>query len=266
MRIRRTGSASAHQIVVNGGTCPISKGCCFVGNICSEYSEDGMKFERHPKWYYNDDEGVIHMIDVTRRVICGEALVSIVISKVMMSTPKTAVENFLHAMVTASSKPDVKHHIYSRLELLKLCGMTTVFDVVAKSYRLHQANRFDNMNERTGETTIVAVCNTEYELFCEASAIWLVHQYCMQPSLHQPYMTPSQRRLFQNNRRDLGAVTVETERNNSVSENKSMQKYLWLGESGASYHLTNDTAGSRIHSYLKIGDGKYMSSSRVGKK
>jgi hypothetical protein len=82
------------------------------------------------------------MIDITRRIICGEALVSIVIGKVMMRTPKTAVENFLHAMATVS-KPDVEHHIDSRLEFLKLCGMTTFFDVVAHSYRLHQANRFD---------------------------------------------------------------------------------------------------------------------------
>jgi hypothetical protein len=209
------------------------------------------------------------MIDITRRIICGEALVPIVISKVTMSTPKTAVENFLHAMATASSKPDVEHHINSRLELLKLCGMTTVFDV-AHSYRLYLANRFDYMTERTGEMTIVAVCNTEYELFCEVGDIWLVHQHRMQPSHQQPYMTPSQRRMFQNNRRDLGAVTVEIERNSSGSENKSMQKYLWLGESGASYHLTNDTAGmfdcSHIHFYLKIGHGKYMYSSRIGKK
>jgi hypothetical protein len=92
----------------------------------------------------------------------------------------------------------------------------------------------------------------------------------MQPSHQQPYMTPSQRRMFQNNRRDLGEVTVEAERNSSVSENKSMQKYLWLRESGASYHLTVDTAGmydcSCIHSYLKIGHDKCMYSSRIVKK
>jgi hypothetical protein len=141
-----------------------------------------MKFERHPKGYYNDDEGVIHMIDIKRRIICGEVLVSIVIGKVMMSTPETAVENFLHAMATASSEPDVEHYIDSRLEVFKLCGITTVFDVVAHSYRLHQATHFDCMNERTGEMTIVAVCNTEYEIFCEVGAIWLVHQHRMQPS------------------------------------------------------------------------------------
>jgi hypothetical protein len=160
-------------------------------------------------------------------------------------------------MATASSKPDVEHHFDSRLEVSKLCGMTTVLDVVAHSYRLHQANCFGYMNDRTGEMTIVAVCNTEYEMFCEVGAIWLVHQHCMQPSHQQPYMTPSQRRKLQNNRRDLGAVTVETERNSSVSENKSMQKDLWLGESSASYHSTNDTSGMsdcrRIHSYLKNG-------------
>jgi hypothetical protein len=119
-----------------------------------------MKFERHPKWYYNDAEGVIHMIDITRRIICGEDLVSIVISKVMMSKPKTAVEIFLHAMVTASSEPDVEHHIDSRLKLFKLCGMTTVFDVVAHSYRLHQTNLFVCVNERIEEITLVAVCHT----------------------------------------------------------------------------------------------------------
>jgi hypothetical protein len=219
------------------GTCPNCNSCGFVGNFCS---------------------------------IFGESLVSMVIGKVMMRTTETAVENFLHTMAMESSKPDVEHHIDSQLELFNLCGMTTVFDVVAHSYRLHQANRFDYMNEKTGEMTIVAVCNKEYELFCEVGAIWLLHQHRMQPSHQQPYLIPSQRRMFQNNRRDLGAVTFETERNSSVSENKSMKKYLWIGESDSSYHLTNNTASmfdcSRIHSYLKIGHGKYMYSSKIGKK
>jgi hypothetical protein len=120
------------------------------------------------------------MIDNTRRIICGGALVSIVIGKVMLSTPKTAVKNFLHAMATASSEPNVEHSIDSRLPHFTMCGMTTDFDVVAHSYRLHQTNRFDCMNDRTGEMTLVAVCNTEYELFCEVGAIWFVHQHRMQ--------------------------------------------------------------------------------------
>jgi hypothetical protein len=228
-----------------------------------------MKFERHPKWYYNDVEGVIHMVDITCRIISREALVSIVIGKVMLSTPETAVNNFLHAMDTASSEHDVDHSIDSRLELFKLCGMTTVFDVVGHSYRLHQANRLDCMYMRTGEMTLVAICNPEYKLFCEVGAIWFVHQHRMQPSHKQSYMTQSQRSMFQDNRCDLVAVTVEAERNNSVSDNISMQKYLWLGDSGASCQVANDTAGmfdcSRIHSYFKIGNGKHMYSSRISK-
>jgi hypothetical protein len=118
-----------------------------------------MKFERHPKCYCKDTEGVIHMVDITRCIICGDAFVSIVIGKVMLSTPETAVENFLHAMATTSSELNVELFIDSRLEHLKLCGMTTVFDVVRNRYRLHQAIRFDCMYERTGEMTLVAVCN-----------------------------------------------------------------------------------------------------------
>jgi hypothetical protein len=57
------------------GTCSYCKGCGFVGNVCSEYNEDGMKFVRHTKWYYIDEEGAIHMIDITCCIICGEALV-----------------------------------------------------------------------------------------------------------------------------------------------------------------------------------------------
>jgi hypothetical protein len=49
-----------------------------------------------------------------------------------------------------------------------------------------------------------------------------------------------------------------------------MKKYLWLRDSGASCHVTKDTAGMFdcicIHSYLKIGNGKYMYSSTIGKK
>jgi hypothetical protein len=71
-----------------------------------------MKFEHHLKWYYYDAEGVIHMIDSTRRIIYGEALVPMVIGKVMLSTPETAVKNFLHAMATASSVRNVEHSIH----------------------------------------------------------------------------------------------------------------------------------------------------------
>jgi hypothetical protein len=45
---------------------------------------------------------------------------------------------------------------------------------------------------------------------------------------------------------------------------------LGHGDSGASCHVANDTAGmfdfSRIHSYLKIGNGKYVYLSRIAKK
>jgi hypothetical protein len=174
-------------------------------------------------------------------------------------------------MATASSEPDVEHSIDSRLELFKLCRITTVFDVVdAHSYRLHQANRFDCMYERKREMTLVAVCDPEYELFCEFGAIWFVHRHRMQPSHRLSYMTPSQRRMFQNNRRDVGAVSVKAERNNSASDNISMEKYLWLRDSGASCHEANDTADifdcNRIYSYLNIGTGKYVYLSRIGKK
>jgi hypothetical protein len=65
----------------------------------------------------------------------------------------------------------------------------------------------------------------------------------MQTSHQRPFITPSQRCMFQDNRRDLGAITVESERISSVSENISMQKYLRLGDSGASCHVINYTAG-----------------------
>jgi hypothetical protein len=151
MKICSTRSALVHQIVVNGVTCPNCMGCGFVGNICSECNEDGMKC----------------------RIICREAPLSMVFGKVIMSKPKTAVTNFLYAMATASSEPDVEHSIDSRLELFKLCGMTTVFDVVAHGYRLYQVYRFNCSYERTGEMTLVAVCDSEYELFYEDGALGL---------------------------------------------------------------------------------------------
>ena len=105
------------------GTCPDCKGCGLLGNMCLECNEDGMTFENNPQWIYYTKEGVVHMINISRRIIRGEALVSMVIGKVIISTPETAVENFLQVMAEASSEPDVAHYINSRSELLKLCGM-----------------------------------------------------------------------------------------------------------------------------------------------
>jgi hypothetical protein len=107
-------------------------------------------------------------------ITCGEALVSMVFGKVMMSTPKTAAKNFLHAMATASSEPDVEHSIDSRLELFKLCGMTTVFDVVAHRYRLHQASHLDCMYERTGLLYAVQHMNSSVKLVLFGSYINIV--------------------------------------------------------------------------------------------
>jgi hypothetical protein len=104
--------------------------------------------------------------------------------------------------------------------------MTTVYVGVGHSYRLHQANRFYCMYERTGEMMLVAVCNPANELSHEDDAIWFVHQHRMQPSRQRSFMTPSQRRMFQDNRRDLGTLAVKAERTNSVSANISMVKYL----------------------------------------
>jgi hypothetical protein len=74
--------------------------------------------------------------------------------------------------------------------------------------------------------TLVAVCNLAYERFCEGGAIWFVYQHRMQPYHQRSFMTPSHRRMFQDNRRDFGALTVEAERNNRVRDNISIDKYL----------------------------------------
>jgi hypothetical protein len=78
------------------GTCLNCMGCGFFGNICSK-------------------------CNVKCRMICGEALVSMVFCKVMMSTLETSAKNVLHVLVTASSELDVDHSVDSRLEHFKLC-------------------------------------------------------------------------------------------------------------------------------------------------
>jgi hypothetical protein len=252
------------------GTCPLCKDSGLIGNSCLECIDEGTMFESTAQWMFYNKDGVDHMIDISRFIICGESLVSLVIEHILMSTPETAVKKFLYAMAEVSSEPDIEHYVDSRSELLKLCGLKTVFDIVARSYRLHQASRFDYMNERTGEMTIVAVCNTEYELLCEVGAIWLVHQHRMQPFHLQQDMTPIQLSLFQQNRRDLGAATIDKDIMGDSFNKTYLQKHVWLGDSGASVHVTNDTASMfdcrRIQIYLKISNGKHLYSSMIGKK
>ena len=255
---------------IEWGTCPLCKGCGILGNSCLECIHEGMKFESTPRCIYNTKDGVGHMIDISRRIICEESLVSLIKRHILMSTPETAVENFLHAMTKATSEPDVEHYIDSRLELIKLCGMKTVCDIVARSYRLHQANSFEYMNKRTGEMTIVGVCDTEYELFCEVGAIWLMHQHHMQ-SLHPMLdITPRQRRMSEHNCSDLGAATIDIDICNDGFSNTSLKKHTWLGDSGASVHVTNDATGMfdcrPIQVYLKISNGKHLFASRIGNK
>ena len=49
-----------------------------------------------------------------------------------------------------------------------------------------------------------------------------------------------------------------------------LKKHVWLGDSGASVHVTNDSTSMfeccRIHLYLKISNGKHLYSSMIGKK
>ena len=137
--------------------------------------------------------------DIQRFIICGDSLVSLVLSKLMVSTPATAVQNFLRPIGEASSQTDVENYVESRLELVRLCSMTTVLDIVAHSRRLVDADIFEHLNERTGNMDPIGVCNTEYELFCEVGAIWLANQHRMRPFQPQPHMNRRQRRLFQQN-------------------------------------------------------------------
>ena len=55
-----------------------------------------------------------------------------------------------------------------------------------------------------------------------------------------------------------------------VATMHTLKKHLWLGDSGASVHVTNDANSMfdcrRIHLYLKISYGKNLYSSMIGKK
>jgi hypothetical protein len=188
----------------------------------------------------------------------------------MVSTPATAVQNFLRAIGEASSQTDVENYIESRLELVRLCSMTTVLDIVAHSRRLVDADIFEHLNERTGNMDPIGVCNTEYELFCEVGAIWLANQHRMRPFQPQPHMNCRQRRLFQQNRRDLGTAIVDSNVNSNTFFKTAWKKHLWLGDSGASCHMTNDDTGMfdccYMDSYLTLGNGQRIYSGKIGKK
>ena len=92
----------------------------------------------------------------------------------------------------------------------------------------------------------------------------------MQPLYPQQDMAPSQLRLFQQNRRDLGAATVDTDMSDDGFNNASLKRHVWLGDSGASVHVTNDSNSMfdcrRIDLYLEISNGKHLYSGMIGKK
>ena len=68
----------------------------------------------------------------------------------------------------------------------------------------------------------------------------------------------------------LVAETVDTDVSGDGFNNAHLKKHVWLGDSGASVHVTNDSNGMfdcrRIHLYLKISNGKHLYSSMIGKK
>ena len=83
-------------------------------------------------------------------------------------------------------------------------------------------------------------------------------------------MSPRQQHLFQENRCDLCAATIHTDLIGDGFNNTSLKKRVWLGDSGASVHVTYDATSMfdcpHIHLYLKISNGKHLYSNMIGKK
>ena len=158
-------------------------------------------------------------------------------------TKHIRVQTILCAIGEASSQTGVDNYVELRLELASLFSMTTVLDIVAHSRRLEEAKIFELLNERTGNMEPIGVCNTDYELFCEVGAIWLANHHRMRPFDQQPHMNLKQRLLFPQNPSDIGTEIVESNPYSNTIFKTAWKKHLWLGENGASCHMTNDDAG-----------------------
>jgi hypothetical protein len=143
-----------------------------------------------------------------------------------------------------------------------------VLYIVSYSYRLNDADNFDYVDQRTGKMILVAVCSTEYEMFCEVGAIWLVHQHRMPALHHATSMNQGQRPLFWQHRHDLGATTIETDKKGTVAKSVAHKIHLWIGDSGASCHMTSNDVGMfdcrYKKSFLRLGNGTMMCSNKIG--
>lgn len=141
-----------------------------------------------------------------------------------------------------------------RIELVNFLELYNVYDVMANSYHLYDVGEYE-----TNDHNYFDILQNEYLVMLEVGALWLINQY----------------------RRDLPMATVDdgafttiddciNVNMNTKNNHSNNLKGIWLGDSGASCHMTCDEDGMydcrEIKSPIKIGDGRTLYATKIGKK
>jgi hypothetical protein len=173
-----------------------------------------------------------------------------------------------------------KYYINLRLRLCKDLNIKTAKDLVTKSYSMYGNDHMFPEDE---------ISDRKFNEILKCGALWLVNRYkrCSHDSNLNPDATTYQvesdyetelettvETTFDNdennitNNDEISVPVIEAIIMNATSKVKSTD--IWLGDTGASTHMTNNDDGmldcKKINSSIKVVDGKSIKATKLERK
>jgi hypothetical protein len=135
---------------------------------------------------------------------------------------------------------------------------------MTNSYHVYDVEEF-----QTKKNIYFKIQQSEYLVMLEVGVIWLLNQYrrdLVTATISEIDLIPATIAY-----RDGAFIHMEKEQvNANLTTKNKISNDLWLGDSGASCHMTNSDEGMYncrdIKSPIKIGDGRTLYATKIGMK
>ena len=183
-----------------------------------------------------------------------------------------------------------EYYMHLRLRLCKDLRVKTVQDLITKSYNMYCSDEIISENE---------ISANEFSVILKYGALWLVNRYkrrgydsnpdpnAVNNTSHsddETWDTEEETTFEQDDSREVNQNNSNEETDSSNEEislpviedimmyatSRNKETDLWLGDTGASTHMTNNEDGMYdckiINSNIKVGNGKNIKATKIGEK
>ena len=230
------------------GTCPMCGDDGPIGYWCSECDVDtNMIYTSNAvvsTILEEDEESVMAFSEISYKI----HLKSQVRWYISRTDPEVDVEKFISLVSNNLQKEQpvhLKRYFRSRMKVLEEMGIKTVRDIILSLHIIKV------MSDKGFEMS-----DTEYDVILECGTEWLMNMYIRVPP-------PDSALMACDTMYDTAALHGCLKKIDNPTQ-------IWMGDSGASCHMTCDDKGmyetSTINSPIRIGNGTTLRATKIGKK